>query len=201
MVENVPYGEYTYTITTPCYETVTGNVTVGCNNGEGVSVFAEPAEIPIDVTVTLDGAVLTAAAAGLTYQWVDCDNGNAPIVGATAQSYAPTVNGNYAVIIISGDCSQTSACTAVTVTGTEDLESDGAFVVYPNPFNDRFTVRTDVQAGNVHVELFNTDGRLVLHERHNGSGLITMHTQQLSAGSYMLRVTTDNESSTTSVVK
>ncbi len=42
-LENVPFGEFTYTITTPCYETVTGSVTVNCNNGDGIAVFADPA--------------------------------------------------------------------------------------------------------------------------------------------------------------
>ena len=44
MVGDVPFGEYSYTITVPCYETTTGTFTVECNNGEGISVVAEPVE-------------------------------------------------------------------------------------------------------------------------------------------------------------
>lgn len=57
---------------------------------------------PIDVTVGQVGPTLSANNSGATYQWVDCDNGNAPITGATSQSFTPSNSGNYAVIITEG---------------------------------------------------------------------------------------------------
>lgn len=200
MVADVPYGEYTYTISKPCYETVTGTVTVECNNGEGIAVFAEPVEIVLDLTVNLDGNLLTAAATGLAYQWVDCDNSNEPILGAVGQSFEPTVNGNYAVIITSGNCSQTSSCTAVTTLGTEDLEGRDGFTLFPNPFSDMLTVRTGLQSGTVRAELFSADGRLVLEGTRSGLELITLGTAALPSGTYVLRLTTANARATRSVV-
>ena len=201
MVADVPYGEYSYTITTPCYGPVSGTVTVACNNGDGNAVFAEPVEIAIDVTVTLDGNVLTAAVVGLDYQWVDCDNGNAPIEGAIGQSFEPTVNGSYAVIITSGDCSQTSACTAVTITGIGDSEGRDAFMVYPNPFSDMITVHSGGKAGSIRVEVFNKAGQMVVGETHSGQELITVQTAHLPSGSYSLRLTTRGASVTSRLVK
>lgn len=200
MLGDVPYGAYSYTITIPCYETVTGTVTVECNNGEGIAVIAEPVELVLDLTVTLDGNVLTAAATGLAYQWVDCDNSNEPIIGAVGQSFTPTQNGNYAVIITSGTCSQTSSCTEITTMGAADIEGRDAFLVYPNPFGDRLTVRTGTQSGSVRAELFSADGRLVLEGTRSGLQLITLETAQLPSGSYVLRITTGNARTTRSVV-
>ncbi|MBK9176801.1 MAG: T9SS type A sorting domain-containing protein [Flavobacteriales bacterium] len=201
MVGDVPFGEYSYTITTPCYETVSGTVTVDCNNGDGIIVAAEPAEIVIDATVTFDGSVLAAVSPGLEYQWVDCDNGNALVDGAIGQSFAPTVNGNYAVVITSGNCSQTSSCTEVIVTGTTDIEGRDAFTVYPNPFNELLTVRTSGAVGNVRVELFNTAGQMVVGGIHSGLEVITVQTADLPSGSYMLRVSSDKASATRVVVR
>jgi ribosomal protein S19 len=200
MLADVPYGEYSYSITIPCYAPVSGTVVVECNNGDGIAVFAEPTGIIIDLTVTLDGSVLTAAAPGLAYQWVDCDNANAFIDGAIVQSFAPTVNGNYAVIITDGDCSQTSSCTAVTTTGTADIEGRDAFAVYPNPCTDMVTVRTNVETGNVRLELFNAAGQMIVGETRRGMELITVQTAHLPAGSYMLRLTTEHVSTIRNLV-
>ena len=42
ILENVPFGEYSYTISAPCYEPVSGNITVDCTDGNGIAVFVEP---------------------------------------------------------------------------------------------------------------------------------------------------------------
>jgi hypothetical protein len=54
---------------------------------------------------------------GASYQWVDCDNGNAPIGGATGQTFVPSVTGNYAVEVTVGGCTETSGCESITVVG------------------------------------------------------------------------------------
>ena len=40
MVENVPYGTYSYSISKSCFQTDTGTVVVDCNSGMGISVFS-----------------------------------------------------------------------------------------------------------------------------------------------------------------
>src|SRR5690606_3464888 len=67
----------------------------------------------IDRSVTISGATLSANQAGGNYQWIDCNNGNAPIGGANGQSYAPTENVTYAVVITIDNCSDTSECQLV----------------------------------------------------------------------------------------
>jgi uncharacterized delta-60 repeat protein len=48
-------------------------------------------------TVTISSNTITADQNGATYKWLDCNNGNALISGATAQSYTVSASGNYAV--------------------------------------------------------------------------------------------------------
>ena len=45
------------------------------------------------------GNSLSASPSGANYQWIDCNNGNAAIPGATTQTYTPPSAGNYAVIV------------------------------------------------------------------------------------------------------
>jgi hypothetical protein len=73
-------------------------------------------------TVTQTGTTLTADATGnYTYQWVDCDNGNAIINGETNQSYTPMTTGNYAVEIASTTCSSMSDCFVIDYTSIDEL--------------------------------------------------------------------------------
>jgi hypothetical protein len=69
----------------------------------------------VDVTTTTTDFTIEANAVGLTYQWVDCDDNFAVIANETNQSFTATVNGNYAVIVTDGACSDTSACVAKLV--------------------------------------------------------------------------------------
>src|SRR5690554_4922439 len=53
-----------------------------------------------DVATTTAGETITATTPPpATYQWIDCNNGNAIITGETGQSYTATENGDYAVIV------------------------------------------------------------------------------------------------------
>lgn len=200
MLGDVPFGTISYTITTPCYETVTGTVGVDCNNGDGILVSANPEPIFIDASVTIAGNTLTATATGVDYQWVDCNNNNAPIDGANEQSFEATESGSYAVILSSGDCSETSECTSMTMTGVDELQGRDAFAVYPVPFSDKLTVRTNGTLGSVRVEIFNLTGQLVMDQTHGGME-ITLHTADLPSGCYVLRLTAENSRTTMSVVK
>lgn len=84
--------------------------------------------------VTLTGKTLTATQSGATYQWLDCNNGNAKISGATNQSYTATKSGDYAVALTKNSCVDTSSCINITVTGTDELRiSNYELWIYPNP--------------------------------------------------------------------
>jgi uncharacterized membrane protein len=86
----------------------------------------------LDANVSVSGVTLTAAQAGATYTWVDCNNGNQPISGANGQSYTATANGSYAVEIELNGCVAVSNCEVITSVG---LEEDKTLVlgVQPNP--------------------------------------------------------------------
>jgi len=72
-------------------------------------------------SVTQTGPMLTSDQSAATYQWIDCDNNNAPISGETNQSYTPTVTGNYAVEVTVNGCTSVSECVLVDFAGIDEL--------------------------------------------------------------------------------
>ncbi|MGZ4068064.1 MAG: beta strand repeat-containing protein, partial [Bacteroidia bacterium] len=100
---------------------------------------------PIDISTTSSGPTVSSNANGATYQWIDCDNGNAVMPGETNQTFTATVTGNYAVIITENGCSATSACVSVNITGVAAISFESTLSVYPNPFTNEFTITGNVK--------------------------------------------------------
>lgn len=90
----------------------------------------------IDNSVTNDNTgTLTATLTGATYQWINCNNANTPISGATTQTFSPTTTGSYAVVLTKNGCSATSTCESVTTLGVNSNEFAKSISMYPNPTN------------------------------------------------------------------
>ena len=68
----------------------------------------------LDVSTSVAGNAITANQAGATYQWLDCNNGSMPIMGETGQTFVASMTGDYAVVIMDGPCTDTSACVNIT---------------------------------------------------------------------------------------
>jgi hypothetical protein len=200
MISDVPYGSYTYTISNACSVDVTGSVEVDCANDQGVAVYADaPAPIVIDNTVTQDGATITANQAGMTYQWIDCNDSNTPIDGETNQSFTATNSGNYAVVITNGSCgSATSDCISVVVTAMSTIQNNGV-EIYPNPASDYINVELG-QADEAVVSIFNSNGGLVSQQNTTGA-LTRIDLDALSNGVYFIRVSGDGVNETVKIIK
>ena len=134
----------------------------------------------LDNTVTENGLTLTANQTGASYTWVDCNNGNQPIPGATAQSYTATANGSYAVIVEQNGCSVTSNCVAISTVGLDDLKA-GLFRVYPNPTSTVIHIELEKATG---IRLMDVTGKLILEE--NGAAVYTIDVTHLTTGLYII---------------
>ncbi|MFT6922138.1 MAG: hypothetical protein ACJA1C_001140 [Crocinitomicaceae bacterium] len=153
----------------------------------------------VDPSATQAGVLLTATNASATYQWVDCDNGNAPIAGATSQSYTATANGNYAVLVTSNSCTEMSPCFSVTSVGIDEYDLGTAFSIYPNPTSDVVTYSFN---GNSSMEfiLTNIAGELIWKGNSSGNeGTIDL--SAYATGTYLLDVTNGDKRATIRLIK
>jgi hypothetical protein len=112
----------------------------------------------VDTTVSQSDATLSAQASGaVTYQWIECGVG--PVAGENGKVFTATKNGNYAVIVSNGSCSDTSSCYSVIGVGVNELTTSAtALQIYPNPANGLVTIKTDEPTT---ITIFNSIGEAV----------------------------------------
>ncbi|MDG1333917.1 MAG: glycine-rich protein [Crocinitomicaceae bacterium] len=174
--------DVSFPITTPGTTVVTWTYDDG--NGNTSTQTQNVIVNSVDNNITQSGSLLTADASGASYQWLDCDNGNAIISGETNQSYSPMVTGNFAVEVTENGCIDTSACFLVDFTGIDDLTS-AKLTLYPNPSNDGY-VNIQFEGTISAVLLYDMLGRVIEVPFNVEQGLLDA--SSLEAGKYMLSI-------------
>jgi hypothetical protein len=126
---------------------------------------------------------------GASFQWVNCDSDLSPIVGQTSAVFTPVVDGNFAVIVSNGVCSETSSCEEFAVVGLPSLlqGNDFSVAVFPNPFRNQFVLGVSSGAWPYSYLLFDAYGHEV------SSGQVFKETtvialNSLATGMYGLQV-------------
>lgn len=67
---------------------------------------------PMNLGISSGSGTLIANQTDVTYQWINCSDSQ-PIIGANEQTFTPTMNGSYAVILGSGTCAETTECITI----------------------------------------------------------------------------------------
>jgi hypothetical protein len=157
-----------------------------CDSAVTTNLTVLPA---IDVTVTVDGFLMTGGDPDVlttTFQWVLCDPYE-EIDGAIDQSYLALASGDYAVIIMDGDCSDTSECVTLSDVGYIDL-SNGYVSLYPNPTEGTFTIELADFTSSVKIEILNTLGEVV-YSNLLPSPKTMLDINEFADGIYLVRLT------------
>ena len=147
----------------------------------------------VGTTQSADGITITADAVGATYQWIDCDNGGAPIAGETNQSFTATANGNYAVIVNQNDCVDTSSCVNVNTVGQVELVDTKSMKLYPNPTKGNLTIDLGSYQEVVRVNVFNLSGKIVYQQKFSNTNTINLLIKG-EKGAYIVEVITEKSS-------
>jgi hypothetical protein len=191
---SVTVGTNTYS-TTGVYTDVLTNAS-GCDS----TVTTDLTITTIDNATSVTNETITADLSGATYQWLDCDNGNAPISGATSQSFTATSNGNYAVEITDNGCTETSSCVTISSASIANVDVNAQLNVYPNPTNGIVQVTLPETLFGQTILLTNTMGQ-VLETKIINSTMLDYNLQNLSNGIYFIQVQTENGLISKKIVK
>ncbi len=155
----------------------------------------------LNTNVTLSQGVLTANDTDLNYQWLNCDNNFAAIEGAVEQSFSPTHSGNFAVKVMQDDCTDTSLCIPVTVTGIVYNNMAGCPVFYPNPVVNQLTIILPEVYPFINIEYTDLTGRVIYSQVVKNSKSITLPFL-LPEGLYLVKVSNNyGESTVARIVK
>ena len=166
---------------------VVENTTTGPNDND--IYFLKLSGCPdIDLGINLNGSILSAAYSNATsYQWFNCQTGGT-ISGATNATYAPTSNGEYAVLINLNGCNYESECFTYNA-GPVGIgeENTNAMLIYPNPVHDVLSIQSQM-AGEVQV--MSADGKILSNQAIEFNATISM--VHLSSGVYFVRFVGEN---------
>jgi hypothetical protein len=162
----VPSGDETYTSSGIYMDTIPNSA--GCDSVLTIDVTINT----VDPSVTQLGEVLTANATAAAYQWIDCGDSSV-IAGETSQNYTATVNGSYAVIVTENGCTDTSACFTVGNIGIVENSSQ-LLRIYPNPFDDNFSVNWSEDLGPLSIEITDIAGGVVHSAFYSKTNSVTI---------------------------
>ena len=157
----------------------------------GTKIDEAMVQFVIDNGITNNSPTLSANLSGAAYQWLDCDNNYAPILGENNQSFTALNNGNYAVEITINNCTDTSICESVNNVG---IYGDYDIIkpkIYPNPSNGEFSIAFDNNQDYISVSIKSITGSLISRSIFRNVKNIPLKIENV-AGIYLLEISDTN---------
>lgn len=162
----------------------------GCDSTIWLNLSILPSPI---ANVSNTNGTLTASGLG-TYQWLNCSL-NELIFGEFDQSYIPSQNGFYAVILNNGNCSDTSDCIAVTNLGINEIEYELIYL-HPNPTSNQVTITMSAPSANLRV--YDIQGKLVAEQKVVSGSEVSL--KDFETGIYLFEVISEGNRTVKRVV-
>ena len=152
----------------------------GCDS----TIFLDLTINAVNDSIIKSGDTLISLATNARYQWVNCDLDNSFIVDETNPYYLASTNGNYAVIVNENGCSALSECYPINSFNA----CGNNIVIYPNPNKGEVTVRLEKMYETVSVEIINTTGQMVYHDKWNETNQLN-YKLDMPLGLYFILIT------------
>jgi hypothetical protein len=174
-------------IYTSSNNTATHTITNGGSNGCDSIVTLDLSLSTVNSDVVDLGYQLIASANGAIYQWIYCDS--IAIVGETNQSFTPSGNEDYALVITENGCTDTSECYTFLTVGLFHNSFGADFKVYPNPTSGMLRIDLGHNYSDIRFNLMNGIGELIFTEKINSSNQIDLNIEG-NSGMYFLEIKT-----------
>jgi len=148
-----------------------------------ISVTLE--EGTFNTNVNQAGSSLISLQNGVAYQWINCGTSQA-VAGANQQTFTPTVNGSYAVVLIDGACSDTSSCITISSLGIANSAAND-FSIAPNPATHTIQIEFSKETSGS-LLLYSLSGSLIERISFFGNKATLERPAACSPGLYLLGV-------------
>ncbi len=181
--------DVTFPITILGTSTITWTFDDGNGNSSSQTQDVTISGVDVMTTIEFDQVTITAVNSSAAYQWLDCTNGFAEINGATSQSFTPSVNGDYAVILTENGCIDTSSCVTIGVIGVEELNAK-VLAIYPNPVSNELYVHCSESCG-FSYRIIGVNGSVIKEGKLEGDKEARIAVSEITTGSYLLELTID----------
>ena len=125
----------------------------------------------------------------ISYQWYDCANQQI-VPGETNQVFENYPIGEFALIVESGGCIDTTDCHVTSSTSLNGYDKN-EIVIYPNPSEGAFTLLSRNNQIISSIQIFDLQGNLVYSNEECGSNKIQIN-PELSSGKYIVHVSCES---------
>lgn len=153
----------------------------------------------VNVGVTVDNNIITATQQGASYQWLDCANGFAQLTNATFSTFAPSIDGTYAVEVTLNTCKDTSECVQLINVSTNNPEVT-QIKIHPNPTKGELLI-THNQSTIDGISVFNVNGQKLVENNQVQSKSVSIDLSSFPNGVYFIEVNSKGQSSKYKVIK
>lgn len=184
-----PSGNYVWTNSGEFIDTISNYL--GCDSIITVNLTINQ----IENTILQEGQELEALEIAEEYQWLDCNQNYAPIIGENNQNFHPLYNSQYAVLISKYGCIDTSSCYAYITVGFTENDFDDSIKILSNPMENIITVFFEKSFLSKDINIYNTQGQLVSTIQNNMDDKIVINTRDLNKGIYIMAISTQSEGS------
>lgn len=155
----------------------------------------------VDTAVNATASTLTANHTGTFYQWLDCNNGFAPISGATSKSFTPTALGSYCVIVGQSGCFDTSSCYTITTVGLNSFDPINDVRVYPTVTNSNVHLSFNKTYSELKITVVNLTGKEMLKSTEIKPSEVNIDFGTFAKGIYFLSIQTAEGIGTYKIIK
>lgn len=141
----------------------------------------------LDTSILQLGSQLKASDSNAHYQWIQC-NPLLVLLNDTNQTFTPSNNGYYAVILSNASCMDTSACVYFQSTGLPNSTQASQVSIYPNPVSNILKISVAPDEKIQGKQVWNAQGQLVYDEM---SPTTELQVSAFPSGFYYLEVCTN----------
>jgi hypothetical protein len=213
LTQNPAAGMFATSAITPIAITArdsSGNTTVYYMIFQTSDTVAPIVNCPSDISTTISGATTTAV---IHYtaptQAANCTNSTVQLVAGLASGSAFPIGVTTQKFVVTDGTGATDTCSFnVTVNHTVGIQNSGRdylFTVLPVPATDHITVTYQNSAApSLHVKLTSVTGQWIFDDvitPFDGSYAKNLDLKEQAAGTYILEITSDNETVTRKIVK
>ncbi len=156
--------------------------------------------VSLNPSIALTGSTFSATPSGAAYQWLDCSNESAILLGETSQNFTPTENGLYSVVVTQNGCVDTSSCLEIDFLNLFDLHNESHLIHIPNPLGDHNVINFNKLYSSINYIFTDITGRVVLTKNLQNTDKMEF---ELNAptGIYYLKIHLDNSYSEYKLMK
>lgn len=186
-----PSGNYVWTSSGSYTDTLANYV--GCDSIITINLTVTN----IDTNVTISNGIFTVGQAGGTYQWFDCIAA-AIIPGEINQSFTPSINGSYGVLVNYNGCTDTTSCFNIFDVGLDE-NSATSLNIHPNPSTDFINIKSSKNIENIIV--MDATGKVVLSKLNINNNICQLNLKDLASGIYLIQTQVGNQIVTRKIIK